>query len=115
VSADTDMALRTFLAARGGKKGDLSRFVEEAVNLELVRQTVRDIHERNANIELAEVDALIAEELGKARRAFGTEHGHDAGGSASTLATGQAAQTGGRGRDAGVPEDTARSTNIPGK
>jgi len=30
ISRDTDIALRTLLAARGGRKGDLSRFVERA-------------------------------------------------------------------------------------
>ena len=34
VSRETDLALRTLLATRGGRKGDLSRFVEEAVNRE---------------------------------------------------------------------------------
>ncbi len=32
VSKATDIALRTFLAQRGLKKGDLSVFIEEAVN-----------------------------------------------------------------------------------
>jgi hypothetical protein len=32
VSKQTDIALRTFLAQRGLKKGDLSIFIEEAVN-----------------------------------------------------------------------------------
>ncbi|MGD9787568.1 MAG: ribbon-helix-helix domain-containing protein [Sulfuricellaceae bacterium] len=35
VSGETDLALRRFLGAQGMKKGDLSRFVEEAVRLRL--------------------------------------------------------------------------------
>lgn len=35
VSGETDLALRSFLGAHGMKKGDLSRFVEEAVRLRL--------------------------------------------------------------------------------
>jgi hypothetical protein len=31
VSKDTDVAVRTFLAQRGMKKGDLAKFIEEAV------------------------------------------------------------------------------------
>ena len=31
VSKDTDLTLRTFLGAQGMKKGDLSKFIEEAV------------------------------------------------------------------------------------
>lgn len=39
VSADTDQALRVFLASRGGgKKGDLSRFIEEAVKAHILEK-----------------------------------------------------------------------------
>ena len=31
VSRETDLTLRTFLGAQGAKKGDLSKFIEEAV------------------------------------------------------------------------------------
>lgn len=63
VSRETDVALRTLLAARGGKKGDLSRFVEEAVNREVLRETVRDIQARNADLDPAEITKLIEAEL----------------------------------------------------
>ena len=33
VSKETDLSLRTFLGARGMKKGDLSKFIEDAVPL----------------------------------------------------------------------------------
>ena len=35
VSKDTDVSLRTFLAQRGLKKGDLSKFIERAVQKEV--------------------------------------------------------------------------------
>ncbi|MFQ3665636.1 MAG: ribbon-helix-helix domain-containing protein [Sphingomonadaceae bacterium] len=70
VSRETDIALRTLLATRGGRKGDLSKFVEEAVNREVLRQTVSDIRARNAGIGEEEVARLVAEELGAARSAF---------------------------------------------
>jgi len=36
VSSDTDQAVRLFLAARGGgRKGDLSRFIEDAARVPL--------------------------------------------------------------------------------
>ena len=56
VSRDTVITLRTLLATRGGKKGDLSRFVEEAVNREVLRETIRDLHTQNADINSAEID-----------------------------------------------------------
>jgi hypothetical protein len=73
VSRDTDVALRTLLATRGGRKGDLSRFVEEAVNREVLRQTVSDIRARNADLDEDEVARLIDEERGTARAAFWTD------------------------------------------
>lgn len=73
VSRDTDVALRTLLATRGGRKGDLSRFVEEAVNREVLRQTVSDIRARNADLDESEVAALVDDELGAARAAFWTD------------------------------------------
>lgn len=71
VSRDTDVALRTLLAARGGRKGDLSRFVEEAVNREVLRETIRDVQARNADANATELDQLIDEELGDLRRSRG--------------------------------------------
>jgi len=46
VSKETDIALRSYLAERGGKKGDLSKFIEQPVRKEVLRATVRDIQER---------------------------------------------------------------------
>ena len=43
VSKETDLAVRSYLAERGGKKGDLSKFIERAVMKEVLRATVRDI------------------------------------------------------------------------
>ena len=73
VSRETDIALRTLLATRGGRKGDLSRFVEEAVNREVLRETVRDIQARNADADPEELERLIEDEVGAARRAFWTD------------------------------------------
>jgi hypothetical protein len=73
VSRETDIALRTLLAIRGGKKGDLSRFVEEAVNREVLRETVRAIQERNADADPEELERLIDEEVGATRQSFWTD------------------------------------------
>ncbi|SHL51329.1 Ribbon-helix-helix domain-containing protein [Sphingobium sp. YR657] len=67
VSRETDIALRTLLASRGGKKGDLSRFVEDAVNREVLRETVRDIQARNLDADADELERLIGEEVGVVR------------------------------------------------
>ena len=74
VSRETDIALRTLLATRGGRKGDLSRFVEEAVNRAVLRETVRDVRERNSDADPAEIERIVEAELGAARSAFWAEH-----------------------------------------
>lgn len=63
----TDRAVRTYLARTGGKKGDLSRFVEEAVRRRVLDLTVREIKERNAEREQQEILDLIGEEVDAVR------------------------------------------------
>lgn len=69
VSRETDIALRTFLAERGGRKGDLSRFVEEAVNRSVLRQTIQEMWDRNSGLAPEEVEKLVEEELVEVHRA----------------------------------------------
>ena len=47
IPEDTDRALRSYLARKGTKTGDLSRFVDEAVLSRLFELTVEDVKERN--------------------------------------------------------------------
>ena len=69
VSRETDISLRTLLAERGGKKGDLSRFVEDAVNRVVLIEMLRDNWERNKDLDPAEVEKMVEEELAEVRRA----------------------------------------------
>jgi hypothetical protein len=68
VSRNTDKALRSLLAERGGHKGDLSKFVEEAVNKQMLLETVRGIREANKNMDPAEIQRLVDEALADVRR-----------------------------------------------
>lgn len=68
VSDETDKALRTYLAQKGMKKGDLSRFVEEAVQRQLFEQTVEEIKERNAQYDQQEILDALDEAVAHARR-----------------------------------------------
>ena len=65
VSKEIDISLRTHLAERGGKKGDLSKFIEQAVNNELLRATIKEIRDQNAHVPgdvlQAEIDQACAE------------------------------------------------------
>ena len=67
VSEQTDRAVRTFLARTGGKKGDLSRFVDEAVRRRVLDLTVRQIKDRNAQQDQQALLDLIDEEVDAAR------------------------------------------------
>lgn len=61
VSKDTDIALRSFLAQRGMKKGDISRFVEEAVKWRVLDQTIAEAREKFADVPPGDMQALIDE------------------------------------------------------
>ncbi len=59
VSRETDLTLRTFLGSHGMKKGDLSKFIEQAVRSHVFHRTVQDIKTRNADTDPDELQALI--------------------------------------------------------
>jgi hypothetical protein len=59
----TDRALRQFLARRGLRKGDLSRFVDEAVHARLLDLTVQEVKERNATASQEQILCAIDEAL----------------------------------------------------
>jgi hypothetical protein len=67
VSKETDLTLRTFLGARGMKKGDLSKFIEDAVRWRVFHSTVQDIKGRNADIGPAELQGLVDDAVGEVR------------------------------------------------
>jgi hypothetical protein len=67
VSKDTDISLRTWLAEHGGKKGDLSKFIERAVNSELLRKTMREVQDRNAHVPDELLEAEIEQACKEAR------------------------------------------------
>ena len=59
IPEQTDRAVRTYLARTGGKKGDLSRFVDEAVRRRVLDLTVREIKDRNARYDQQEILDLM--------------------------------------------------------
>jgi hypothetical protein len=58
IPEETDRAVRSFLARKGGKKGDLSKFANDAMRREILRQTVLDIQEQNADLGEEEAKKL---------------------------------------------------------
>ena len=67
VSKDTDVSLRTFLAQRGLRKGELSKFIERAVQKEVFAQTVAAVKARNEGIPDAEIQEAIDDALRQVR------------------------------------------------
>ena len=67
VSKDTDVSLRSFLAQRGMKKGDLSKFIEQAVQKAVFFQAVADVEARNVDISDSEIEGSIDDALRKVR------------------------------------------------
>ena len=66
-SKQTDLDLRSYLGSHGMKKGDLSKFIEEAVQRQLFERTVEDIKDRNTDAEA--FMELIDETVRDVRRA----------------------------------------------
>ena len=70
VSRTTDDALRQFLASQGrGRKGELSRFVEEAVRARIFELTAEEAKRQNANLPAEGITEIVGEALEWARRA----------------------------------------------
>ena len=73
VSKDTDISLRTYLAQQGMKKGDLSKFIERAVQKEILAQTAADVKQRNSDLSEEELQALIDEAVSVVRAEMRSE------------------------------------------
>lgn len=68
VSADTDRSLRMFLASQGeGRKGSLSRFIEEAVRSHILELTAEQAKAANANVSEENLSSMVEEALAWAR------------------------------------------------
>ncbi len=67
ISEETDRQVRSYLARTGGKKGDLSRFVDRAVRQAIFWETVETIWERNKHLSAEEAQALADEAVDSVR------------------------------------------------
>ncbi|HYN76714.1 MAG TPA: ribbon-helix-helix domain-containing protein [Lamprocystis sp. (in: g-proteobacteria)] len=61
VSKDTDIAVRSLLAQRGMKKGDLSKFIEDAVRWRVFDQTLSETRAAFADLAPEALQDLINE------------------------------------------------------
>ena len=68
VSKKTDTAVRTFLAQRGSKKGDLSKFIEDAVRWRLLDRTVAEARDKFSDLPADELEKVIDEACASSRQ-----------------------------------------------
>ena len=62
------LLLRSYLGQHGMKKGDLSKFIERAVQKEILTQTAAEVKQRNADLTPDELQALIDEAVAAVRK-----------------------------------------------
>lgn len=67
VSKQTDIAVRSLLAQRGMKKGDLSKFIEDAVAWRVFDQTLAETRREFADLDREALQGLINEACEAAR------------------------------------------------
>jgi hypothetical protein len=73
VSKETDLTLRTYLGSQGMKKGDLSKFIEEAVRWRVFHRTVQDIKAQNADTDADELQGIIDDAVREVRAERGSK------------------------------------------
>ena len=61
VSKETDIALRCFLAQRGLKKGDMSKFIEESVRWRVFDQSMTEAQSKFSDMSPTDLQGLIDE------------------------------------------------------
>ncbi len=66
-SKQADLALRSFLGAQGMKKGDISKFIEEAVRWRIFHQTVREARAAFADVPPDDLQKMIDEGVEEVR------------------------------------------------
>lgn len=67
ISKETDVTLRTHLAQSGLKKGDLSKFVEDAVQWRLMKLNIAEARARNAHLRPEEIEVTVDQALNEVR------------------------------------------------
>lgn len=69
VSSETDQSLRMFLASQGGgRKGDLSRFIEEAVQAHILELSAEQAKIANTDVSEEDLTSMVDEALQWARK-----------------------------------------------
>lgn len=76
VSEDVDLSLRRHLGVRGMRKGDLSKFIEEAVRWRLLDEKAQEIKSRNKGKPSKRIAAQVEQALSAVRTKRGGRARH---------------------------------------
>ena len=69
VSPEIDQEVRAYLGRRGGKRGELSRLIEEALRAQIFEKSVERVKQRTALVPYARLKTIVREAVQYARRA----------------------------------------------
>jgi hypothetical protein len=86
VSKETDIALRTYLAQAGMRRGDLSKFIEEAVRWRVLEQTASAVKARTSSMASGRLQSIVDDAVAKVRAGLSAST-RGAGGSRAKPAT----------------------------
>ena len=67
ISEETDRMVRSYLARIGLKKGDLSKFVDTAVRVEVLRRSMQEVQTQNADLTEGQAMELANDAVAWAR------------------------------------------------
>jgi hypothetical protein len=67
VPKEIDTSLRCFLAERGMKKGDISKFIVDAVKWRIFEQTLAEVRSQAAEVPPDELQSIIDEAIDAVR------------------------------------------------
>jgi hypothetical protein len=76
VSEEVDLSLRRHLGARGMRKGDLSKFIEEAVRWRLLDETAQKVKARNKGKPPRKIVAQVEQALTEVRSSLSRKTRH---------------------------------------
>ena len=69
VSPEIDQEVRAYLGRRWGKRGELSRLIEEALRAQIFEKSVERVKQRTASVPYARLKTIVREAVQYARRA----------------------------------------------
>lgn len=68
VSPEIDQVVRAYLGRRGGRRGNLSRLIEESLRAQIFEKSVDRVKQRTARVPYTQLKTIVREAVQYARR-----------------------------------------------